>query len=93
MFDIVTGRKPRSYRNNVTISGAVTIGDGNAPVKIWGHYIEGPCSIGKNCRIGPHAYIRGSTSIGITVTSAIAQETEKFHYYGWNKDSPFQLYR
>jgi len=29
-----------------------------------GTVIEGPCIIGRDCRIGPHAYIRGATAIG-----------------------------
>ncbi len=55
-------RNQGSIEEGVSISGAVTIGEGS--VIKSGTYIEGPCIIGKNCRIGPHAYIRGSTSIG-----------------------------
>lgn len=47
---------------NVTIKGAVTIGQ-NTVVKS-GSYIEGPVNIGSNCQIGPNCYIRGCTSIG-----------------------------
>ena len=39
----------------VTIHGKVSLGEGS--VIKSGTYIEGPCSIGKNCSIGPHAYI------------------------------------
>lgn len=40
----------------------VSIGEGT--VVRSGTVIEGPAVIGRDCRIGPHAYIRGATSIG-----------------------------
>ena len=51
-----------TVEEGVVLRGAVVIGEGT--VIRAGSYIEGPCLIGKDCRIGPHAYIRGATAIG-----------------------------
>ncbi len=51
-----------SIEPNVTINGAVRIGEGT--VVKSGSYLEGPLVIGQNCRIGPNCYIRPFTSIG-----------------------------
>ena len=77
--------------NNVTISGAVAIGEGS--VVKSGTTLRGRVVLVK---IAVSALMHTSVdrqASGITVTSAIAQRAEKFHYYGRNKDSPFQLYR
>ena len=79
--------------NNVTISGAVAIGEGT--VVKSGTYIEGPCIIGKNCRIGPNAYIRGSTSIGdnchighcTELKNSIIMEGTKIPHFNYIGDS------
>lgn len=55
-----------TVEDNVTINGAVSIGE-NTIVKS-GTYIEGPASIGASCTIGPNAYIRGCTTIGDNCT-------------------------
>ncbi|MFH1285433.1 MAG: bifunctional sugar-1-phosphate nucleotidylyltransferase/acetyltransferase [Candidatus Micrarchaeota archaeon] len=46
---------------NSTISGKVIMEEG---ARIYDSYIEGPLYLGKKSEIGPHAYIRGCTSIG-----------------------------
>jgi bifunctional UDP-N-acetylglucosamine pyrophosphorylase/glucosamine-1-phosphate N-acetyltransferase len=51
-----------TIEEGVILKNGISIGEGS--VIKTGTSIEGPCIIGKNCRIGPHAYIRGATSIG-----------------------------
>ncbi len=46
---------------NSTIKGKLAMGEG---AEIIDSYIEGPLYLGKNTVVGPHAYIRGVTSIG-----------------------------
>ena len=46
---------------NSTIKGKIIMEDG---AQILDSYVEGPLYLGKNSVIGPHAYIRGTTSIG-----------------------------
>ncbi len=46
---------------NSTIKGKVIMEKGSA---IYDSYIEGPLYLGENTEVGPHAYIRGVTSIG-----------------------------
>ena len=46
---------------NSTIKGKIIMAEGS---QILDSYVEGPLYLGKNSVIGPHAYIRGTTSIG-----------------------------
>ncbi|MFH1306531.1 MAG: bifunctional sugar-1-phosphate nucleotidylyltransferase/acetyltransferase [Candidatus Micrarchaeota archaeon] len=46
---------------NSNIKGKIIMEEG---AKILDSYVEGPIYLGKNSEIGPHAYIRGTTSIG-----------------------------
>lgn len=46
---------------NVTVKGVLVLGEGS--VIKSGTYIEGPVFIGKNCEIGPNAYLRKDTII------------------------------
>jgi UDP-N-acetylglucosamine diphosphorylase/glucosamine-1-phosphate N-acetyltransferase len=50
-----------TVEENVTIKGNVTVGEGTT-IKS-GTYIEGPVWIGKDCEIGPMAYLRKDTII------------------------------
>ncbi|MEM3399916.1 MAG: sugar phosphate nucleotidyltransferase [Candidatus Micrarchaeia archaeon] len=46
---------------NSVVKGKVIMGKG---ARIYSSYIEGPLYVGDGTEIGPHAYIRGATSIG-----------------------------
>ena len=50
-----------SIDNDSAIKGNIAIGEGT--VVEYGSVIKGPVYIGKNCKIGPHAYIRPGTII------------------------------
>lgn len=59
-----------------------------------GVVIEGPVYIGKNCTIGPHAYIRKNTIIGdnckigrMEIKSSIIMNNVKAHHTGYIGDS------
>jgi bifunctional UDP-N-acetylglucosamine pyrophosphorylase/glucosamine-1-phosphate N-acetyltransferase len=58
----LTAASEGKIEQGVQLSGMVATGDGTV-IKA-GTCIEGPCIIGRDCRIGPHAYIRGATAIG-----------------------------
>ncbi len=47
--------------DNVTVKGVLILGE-DSVIKS-GSYIEGPVYIGKNCEIGPHAYLRKDTIV------------------------------
>jgi len=50
-----------SVNNDSMIKGNIAIGSGT--IVEYGTVIKGPTFIGKNCKIGPHAYIRPGTII------------------------------
>ena len=54
-------KKDKSQIENSTIKGKVILEPG---AKILDSYVEGPLYVGANTIIGPHAYIRGTSSIG-----------------------------
>lgn len=54
-------KKDKSQIENSTIKGKVILEPG---AKILDSYVEGPLYVGSNTTIGPHAYIRGVSSIG-----------------------------
>ncbi len=51
-----------TIEKNATIKGDVSVGKNT--IVMNGGYIEGPVTIGENCKIGPNCYIRPFTSIG-----------------------------
>lgn len=53
-------------QNGVTVTGNVELGEGTTVIS--GSHIRGPAIIGKNCKIGPDAYIGPYSSIGDNVT-------------------------
>ena len=60
-FLLSTLPEKRAKVENSTIKGKVIMEEGSA---IIDSYVEGPLYVGKNTVIGPHAYIRGVSSIG-----------------------------
>lgn len=58
----MTGEIKGEVESNVTLKGAVSIGNGT--VVRSGAYIVGPVIVGEDCDIGPNCFIRPATVIG-----------------------------
>lgn len=61
--EYLLGKTPakRSKVENTTVKGKLIMEKG---ARIFDSYVEGTVYIGKNTEVGPHAYLRGTTSIG-----------------------------
>ena len=79
--------------NNVSITGAVSIGEGTRVLP--GCYIEGPVIIGANCEIGPNCYIRPATAIednchigaAVEIKNSIVMRGSKVPHHNYVGDS------
>jgi len=81
-----------TIEDGCTIPDTVSIGRGTV-IRTGDLHRRGACSIGEDCVIGPHAYIRGSTAIGDGCHIGHATEIKKLYRHALHEHPPLQLRR